>query len=70
MDILRMFILSQITIPPYIQAYLVTHMGLLETLPLFSAQYLSIYPGDPTTPGYPSYENSTRIEGLSLPFCI
>lgn len=34
-----------------------------------SVQYLSIYPGDPTTPGYPSYENSTRIEGTqSLSF--
>ncbi|GBE79946.1 Probable glutamate [Sparassis crispa] len=32
-----------------------------------SVQYLSIYPGDPTTPGYPSYENSTRTEGLNIP---
>ena len=32
-----------------------------------SVQYLSIYPGDPTTPGYPSYENSTRTEGENIP---
>ncbi|KAH9948355.1 Zn-dependent exopeptidase [Amylocystis lapponica] len=32
-----------------------------------SVQYLSMYPGDPTTPGYPSYENSTRTEGLNIP---
>ncbi|KAF9491377.1 Zn-dependent exopeptidase [Pleurotus eryngii] len=32
-----------------------------------SVQYLSIYPGDPTTPGYPSYENSTRTEGSNIP---
>jgi len=32
-----------------------------------SAQFLSIYPGDPTTPGYPSYPNSTRTEGKSIP---
>jgi len=30
-------------------------------------QYLSVYPGDPTTPGYPSYENSTRTEGSNIP---
>ncbi|KAI0700724.1 Zn-dependent exopeptidase [Cytidiella melzeri] len=32
-----------------------------------SVQYLSSYPGDPTTPGYPSYENSTRTEGGNIP---
>ncbi|KAI0750967.1 Zn-dependent exopeptidase [Daedaleopsis nitida] len=32
-----------------------------------STQYLSVYPGDPTTPGYPSYENSTRTEGTNIP---
>ncbi|KAG1718577.1 hypothetical protein EDD22DRAFT_985405 [Suillus occidentalis] len=26
-----------------------------------SVQFLSLYPGDPSTPGYPSYENSTRL---------
>ncbi|KAF9006517.1 Zn-dependent exopeptidase [Cyathus striatus] len=32
-----------------------------------SVQYLSMYPGDPTTPGYPSYENSTRTEASNIP---
>ncbi|KAI0089082.1 Zn-dependent exopeptidase [Irpex rosettiformis] len=32
-----------------------------------SVQYLSLYPGDPTTPGYPAYENSTRTEGANIP---
>lgn len=32
-----------------------------------SVQFLSIYPGDPTTPGYPSYENSTRTDGENIP---
>ncbi|KAJ7068555.1 hypothetical protein C8F01DRAFT_1227625 [Mycena amicta] len=32
-----------------------------------SVQYLSKYPGDPTTPGYPAYENSTRTEGDNIP---
>ncbi|KAF7967266.1 hypothetical protein HWV62_35015 [Athelia sp. TMB] len=32
-----------------------------------SVQFLSKFPGDPTTPGYPSYENSTRIEGTNKP---
>ncbi|KZT12731.1 Zn-dependent exopeptidase [Laetiporus sulphureus 93-53] len=32
-----------------------------------STQFLSIYPGDPTTPGYPSYENSTREDGTNIP---
>lgn len=32
-----------------------------------SVQFLSVYPGDPTTPGYPSYENATRTEGTNIP---
>jgi N-acetylated-alpha-linked acidic dipeptidase len=32
-----------------------------------SVQFISMYPGDPTTPGYPSYENSTRTEGTNIP---
>ncbi|TCD69886.1 hypothetical protein EIP91_005963 [Steccherinum ochraceum] len=32
-----------------------------------SVQYLSSYPGDPTTPGHPSYENSTRTDGGNVP---
>ncbi|KAJ6539618.1 hypothetical protein B0H19DRAFT_1179844 [Mycena capillaripes] len=32
-----------------------------------SVQFLSVYPGDPTTPGYPSYENSTRTDGENIP---
>ncbi|EPQ59132.1 Zn-dependent exopeptidase [Gloeophyllum trabeum ATCC 11539] len=32
-----------------------------------SVQYLSMYPGDPTTPGYPAYENSTRTDGANIP---
>ncbi|PPQ63426.1 hypothetical protein CVT24_004936 [Panaeolus cyanescens] len=32
-----------------------------------SVQYLSVYPGDPTTPGYPSYENTTRQEATNIP---
>lgn len=32
-----------------------------------SVQFLSIYPGDPTTPGYPAYENITRTEGENIP---
>lgn len=32
-----------------------------------SVQYLSIYPGDPTTPGYPAYQNATRVEGGNIP---
>ena len=32
-----------------------------------SVIYLSIYPGDPTTPGYPSYENAERMEGTNIP---
>ncbi|KAF8833188.1 Zn-dependent exopeptidase [Paxillus ammoniavirescens] len=32
-----------------------------------SVQYLATYPGDPTTPGYPAYENATRVEGGNVP---
>ncbi|KAF8342316.1 uncharacterized protein EI90DRAFT_2988837 [Cantharellus anzutake] len=32
-----------------------------------SVQFLSIYPGDPTTPGYPAYPNATRLEGTNIP---
>lgn len=32
-----------------------------------SVQYLSIYPGDPTTPGYPSYKDAKRTEGANIP---
>ncbi|KAK0443095.1 Zn-dependent exopeptidase [Desarmillaria tabescens] len=32
-----------------------------------SVQFISMYPGDPTTPGYPSYENVTRMEALNSP---
>ncbi|OJA19334.1 hypothetical protein AZE42_00444 [Rhizopogon vesiculosus] len=32
-----------------------------------SVMYLSIYPGDPTTPGYPAYENATRTEATNVP---
>jgi N-acetylated-alpha-linked acidic dipeptidase len=32
-----------------------------------SVQYLSVYPSEPTTPGYPAYENATRIEGWNTP---
>ncbi|KAJ7167465.1 hypothetical protein C8R46DRAFT_995586 [Mycena filopes] len=32
-----------------------------------SVQFLSVYPGDPTTPGYPAYENSTRTAGENIP---
>ncbi|KAF7301895.1 Zn-dependent exopeptidase [Mycena indigotica] len=32
-----------------------------------SVQFLSKYPGDPTTPGYPAYENSTRTDGENIP---
>jgi N-acetylated-alpha-linked acidic dipeptidase len=27
----------------------------------------ALYPGDPTTPGYPAYENATRVNGTSYP---
>lgn len=32
-----------------------------------SVQYISLYPGDPTTPGLPAYENATRTEGENIP---
>lgn len=32
-----------------------------------SVQFLSKYPGDPTTPGEPAYPNATRIEGGNYP---
>lgn len=32
-----------------------------------SVQYLSYYPGDPTTPGEPAYPNATRVEGGNFP---
>ncbi|CDZ97375.1 Transferrin receptor and related proteins containing the protease-associated (PA) domain [Phaffia rhodozyma] len=32
-----------------------------------SVQYLSLYPGDPTTPNTPAYPNATRIEGGNIP---
>ncbi|KAF7352560.1 Zn-dependent exopeptidase [Mycena venus] len=32
-----------------------------------SVQFLSVYPGDPTTPGLPAYENSTRTDGDNIP---
>lgn len=32
-----------------------------------SVQFLSMYPGDPTTPGIPAYENATRTEGINIP---
>jgi N-acetylated-alpha-linked acidic dipeptidase len=32
-----------------------------------SVQYLSKYPGDPTTPGYPSYKDAKRTNGTNIP---
>ncbi|EIN10533.1 Zn-dependent exopeptidase [Punctularia strigosozonata HHB-11173 SS5] len=32
-----------------------------------SVQYLAMYPGDPTTPGTPAYENATRTDGENIP---
>ncbi|KAI0940119.1 hypothetical protein AcV5_001313 [Taiwanofungus camphoratus] len=32
-----------------------------------SVQFISAYPGDPTTPGAPAYENATRTEGANIP---
>ncbi|KIM33569.1 hypothetical protein M408DRAFT_326261 [Serendipita vermifera MAFF 305830] len=32
-----------------------------------SVQFISSYPGDPTTPGYPAYKNATRVEATSRP---
>ncbi|KAK7045085.1 Zn-dependent exopeptidase [Favolaschia claudopus] len=30
--------------------------------------YANIYPGDPTTPGYPAYPDAERLEGTNSPF--
>jgi N-acetylated-alpha-linked acidic dipeptidase len=32
-----------------------------------SVQFLSSYPGDPTTPGEPAYANATRVKGGNVP---
>ncbi|OSD04654.1 Zn-dependent exopeptidase [Trametes coccinea BRFM310] len=32
-----------------------------------SVQFISLYPGDPTTPGTPAYPNATRTEGANIP---
>jgi N-acetylated-alpha-linked acidic dipeptidase len=32
-----------------------------------SVQFLSTYPGDPTTPGYPAYEDAERTSGKNIP---
>lgn len=32
-----------------------------------SVQFISMYPGDPTTPGFPSYEDANRTLGESIP---
>jgi len=32
-----------------------------------SVQFLSMYPGDPTTPGYPAYRDANRTEGVNVP---
>lgn len=32
-----------------------------------SVMYLSVYVGDPTTPGYPAYENATRVDVTNTP---
>ncbi|KAF4575136.1 hypothetical protein EYR36_006492 [Pleurotus pulmonarius] len=32
-----------------------------------SVQYISLYPGDPTTPGYPAYKDAKRTEGENIP---
>ena len=32
-----------------------------------SVQFISMYPGDPTTPGTPAYENATRTDGENMP---
>ncbi|EPQ59121.1 Zn-dependent exopeptidase [Gloeophyllum trabeum ATCC 11539] len=32
-----------------------------------SVQYISVYSGDPSTPGYPAYENAPRTEGSNIP---
>jgi N-acetylated-alpha-linked acidic dipeptidase len=32
-----------------------------------SVQFLSSYPGDPSTPGYPAYKNASRVPGGNFP---
>ncbi|GLB33889.1 putative vacuolar protein sorting-associated protein 70 [Lyophyllum shimeji] len=32
-----------------------------------SVQFLSMYPGDPTTPGYPAYKDADREDGSNIP---
>ncbi|KAJ6628922.1 Isocitrate/isopropylmalate dehydrogenase-domain-containing protein [Mycena sp. CBHHK59/15] len=32
-----------------------------------SVAYINLYPGDPTTPGFPAYEDSNRTEGANSP---
>ncbi|KAJ3508658.1 hypothetical protein NLJ89_g5631 [Agrocybe chaxingu] len=32
-----------------------------------SVQFLSLYPGDPSTPGYPAYPDAERTEGSNIP---
>ncbi|CCM00672.1 uncharacterized protein FIBRA_02711 [Fibroporia radiculosa] len=32
-----------------------------------SVQFISAYPGDPTTPGYPAYEDAVRTAGENIP---
>ncbi|TBU33166.1 Zn-dependent exopeptidase [Dichomitus squalens] len=32
-----------------------------------SVQFISLYPGDPTTPDAPAYENATRTDGENIP---
>ncbi|KAF8320112.1 Zn-dependent exopeptidase [Clavulina sp. PMI_390] len=32
-----------------------------------SVEFANVYPGDPTTPGYPSYPNATRVKPWNLP---
>jgi N-acetylated-alpha-linked acidic dipeptidase len=34
---------------------------------VLTRSYRSSYPGDPTTPGAPAYENATRTEGSNIP---
>jgi len=39
----------------------------LDSVQRGSVQFLSMYPGDPTTPGVPAYENVTRTDGVNIP---
>lgn len=32
-----------------------------------TVEFISSYSGDPTTPGYPAYENSIRVEATNIP---